>query len=116
MKRKKVIKELNVVFKKRGWLPLPEVNYYKGNTGKDSWYGEVLIEMDGVASGFLSLYLNRTWFHYSNTKLKGFTLAELDGYAVEFIKPICKKYKINQVIFGSLEEEVWLSNLINMDH
>jgi len=91
MDTKKLIQELNVIFKQRGWELLPEDtnNVHKINNPSSSF---VIVTLKSI------LQLLREYIPYDNHKDK-FTTNELDDYVMEYIKPICKKYKIEEVMF-----------------
>ena len=78
---KKIIQELNIVFKQRGWKLLPE------NIIDDDYYWDILI-LD-----ITSLCIDRSYIPYEKY-LNKFTIEQLDSYVVEFLKSICKKYNI----------------------
>lgn len=95
MDTKKLIQELNQIFEKRGWKLLPEDN----GTDIDGrfTYGKcwiVVIKHD-------ILNIDRTFIPYNKYK-NSFTLKELDKYVIEYIKPFCKKHKIEEVVFGGI--------------
>ena len=93
---KKIIKELNVIFKERGWELLPENNTYNPDLinkllrGKSYW--------TNVMSSFPEiLNLHREYFDYD--QFFQFETFELDYFVVEFLIPICKKYKLHKIRF-----------------
>ncbi|PCI27331.1 hypothetical protein COB55_06010 [Candidatus Wolfebacteria bacterium] len=88
MDTKKLIQELNVIFKQRGWELLPEDNNFKDS----DWWDGSIIQVD-------TLYIDRNYIPYGKCR-HDFTYSELDNYVMEYIKPICKKYGINGVIVG----------------
>jgi len=81
----KVIKELNIVFKERGWKPLPEDNKYRC-----SYSGYVIFDNQ--------LVLLRETLNYNGHKPK-YSTEELDDFVMEFILPICKKNDMSSVFF-----------------
>ena len=83
-----IIKELNVIFYKRGWKLLPPDNIYQ-NDSELTWYKVILSDV----------YLDRSFIPYKK-HLNKFTIEELDNYVVEFINPVCKKYKIDNIHFA----------------
>jgi len=94
-----LIKDLNIIFKQRGWGEIPLDNTFEGG---DNWEG-LIIQIE-------RLYLDRNWFGY--WYYDSFSDVSLDNYVMEYIKPICKKYKINEVSFAGDDE--WEENTIEL--
>ena len=93
MNEKKIIQELNVIFKQRGWELLPEDSNYNGS-GSSIW-GYLILGKH--------LFIDRDFICYE-TYLNKFTLEELDSFVMEYIKPFCKKYKFEKIDFSGRGE------------
>jgi len=101
-REEQIIKELNIIFKKRGWGLLPEDNSV---FGPPYWGVYVLRNSE--------LYLSRVDFPYKE-HLNKYSIKQLDNYIVEFIKHICEKYRITGVHFGSMIKNKWDINIIKL--
>ena len=87
MNEKKIIQELNIIFKQRGWKLLPHNNRY---------------DKSGYFMGLVVIIGSKIWIRREDINyihLNRFSNKQLDDYVMEYLKPIFKKYKITYVEF-----------------
>ncbi|PCI27326.1 hypothetical protein COB55_05985 [Candidatus Wolfebacteria bacterium] len=100
-RKTEIIKELNVIFEKRGWKLLSEDNYH--HTIKHS-----IVHISNTTQ----IVLDRDSMDYKK-HIDKYTLGQLDKYVMEYLNPTCKRLNLDSVFFYQWGER--RNNEINSD-